>query len=56
MLKATIAQVTWNPQDACYQVHEKAGEGTDPSQMDFESQAWLSWLGQRFSFAFLSQM
>lgn len=56
MLKAAIAQVIWNPQDACYQVHEKAGEGTDPSQMDFESQAWLSWLGQRSSFAFLSRM
>jgi LuxR family transcriptional regulator, maltose regulon positive regulatory protein len=52
MLKPAIAQVAWNAQDASYQGHEKVQEGASPSQMDFESEAWRSWLAQRSSFAF----
>lgn len=55
MLKPAIAQVIWNAQDATYQVHEKAREGTDSSRMDFESKAWQSWLAQHSSFAFSSR-
>jgi LuxR family maltose regulon positive regulatory protein len=55
MLKHSIAQVVWNVQDAYYQVHEKAAVGKDPYRMDFESQAWLSWLAQCSSFAFSSR-
>ncbi len=56
MLKSAIAQVIWNAQDANYQVHEQATDGAILSQMDFENQAWQSWLEQRSSFAFLSRM
>jgi ATP/maltotriose-dependent transcriptional regulator MalT len=55
MLKHSIAQVVWNAQDAYYQVHEKATIGTEPYRMDFENQAWLSWLAQCSSFAFSSR-
>ncbi len=55
MPKLAIAQVVWNTQDACYQMQERADKETTPPQMDFESQAWLSWLAQRSSFAFSSR-
>jgi LuxR family maltose regulon positive regulatory protein len=51
MLKFTIARVTWNAQDASYQVQE----GASLALTDFESQEWLSWLEQRSSFAFSSR-
>ena len=55
MLKPAIAQVAWSAQDASYQVHEKAEEGTSLSPMDFEGQAWQEWLAQQSSFAFQSK-
>jgi LuxR family maltose regulon positive regulatory protein len=55
MPKLTIARVAWNPQDASYQVNEKAGQETDLSLMDFENQAWQEWLERVPSFAFQSK-
>ncbi len=55
MPKLTIARVAWNPQDASYQVNEKAGQETDLSPMDFENQTWQEWLERVPSFAFQSK-
>ena len=55
MLKPAIAHVAWNAQTDSYQVHEKAHEVASPTSIDFESQAWQSWLEQRPSFAFSSR-
>jgi len=55
MPKLAIPQVNWNAQDASYQVHEKTERGMTIPPLDFESQAWQSWLAQRSSFAFQSK-
>lgn len=54
MPKPTLAQVAWNAQTSIYQVYETQ-EATTLSALDFESQAWQEWLGQRSSFAFQSK-
>jgi len=55
MPKPAIAQVAWNVQDASYQIHQKAQDGTSLSPLDFDGQIWQSWLAERSSFAFQSK-
>lgn len=52
MAKHVPFQVTWNPQELCYQINTQTPQGLASTTLDDESTVWEQWLSQVASFAF----